>query len=82
MIKKLKLQKAVIVFILGIIALVVYKVMSLRELDASVYALEIAGVLFMLGALMFIYPILFARKDKGGKVQLDPDKPVVDEVEK
>ncbi len=35
MIKKLKLQKAVVVLMLGVIALVVYKVMSMREMESS-----------------------------------------------
>lgn len=81
MIKKLKLQMAVIVLILGIIALVVYQVMSMREMDSSIYVLEAAGLLFMVGALMFLYPIIFGRKDKEGNVQLDSDKHVPDDVE-
>lgn len=81
MIKKLKLQKAVIVLIFGVIALVVYQVMSMREMDSSIYALEAAGLLFMVGALMLLYPIVFGRKDKEGNVQLDPDKQVPDDVE-
>jgi len=81
MIKKLKLQKAVIVFILGIIALVVYQVMRMREMDSSIYALEAAGLLFMIGALLFLFPIIFGRKDKHGNVQLDPEKQLPDDVE-
>ena len=81
MIKVMKLQKAVIILILGVIALVVYKVMSVKELEESVYALELAGLLFMVGALMLMYPILFAKKDKEGKVQLDPEKQVAEEID-
>ena len=81
MIKKLKLQKAVIVLILGVIALVIYQVMRMREMESSIYALEIAGFLFIVGALMLLYPIVFGRKDKQGNVQLDPDKQVTDDVE-
>jgi len=81
MIKKLKLQKAVIVLIFGVIALVVYQVMSMREMESSDYALNAAGVLFMVGALMLLYPIVFGRKDKEGNVQLDPEKQVTDDVE-
>ncbi len=80
MIKKLKLQKAVIIFIVGVIALVIYQVMKTREIEGSRYVLEMAGLCFVAGALLFLYPILFARKDKGGKVQLDPEKPVMDDV--
>lgn len=81
MIKVLKLQKAVVVLILGVIALIVFQVMRSNELDSSIYALELAGFLFITGALMLLYPILFSRKDKGGTVQLDPEKPVAEKVE-
>ena len=81
MIKKLKLQKAVIVLILGVIALIIYQVMSMRDLDVSIYALEAAGLLFMVGALMLLYPILFGKKDKEGQVQLDPEKQALEEGE-
>lgn len=72
MIKTLKLQKAVIAFILGIIALVVYWVLADQKNDSAPYFMEAAGVLFIIGALMFLYPILFAKKDRAGCVELDP----------
>ncbi|MBG6235326.1 hypothetical protein IWX76_001894 [Pedobacter sp. CAN_A7] len=74
MIKILKLQKAVIILILGVIAFVVYIVMYNREVENSIYALEVAGLLFMVGALMMLYPILFSKKDGQGTVQLNPEK--------
>jgi hypothetical protein len=80
MIKKLKLQKAVIVFILGVIALIVYQVLAMREIKASIYVLELAGFFFIAGALMFLYPILFAKKDREGNVQLNPDKQMADDA--
>jgi drug/metabolite transporter superfamily protein YnfA len=73
MIRILKLQKAVIAIILGIIALVVYKVLVEQKNDSSKYFLSAAGVLFIIGALMFLYPILFAKKDRAGCVELDPE---------
>ncbi|MEJ2904530.1 isoleucyl-tRNA synthetase [Pedobacter panaciterrae] len=73
MIKTLKLQKAVIAFILGILALIAYKVMSVNKVESSNYMLSFAGILFIAGALMLIYPILFAKKDKEGCVELDPE---------
>jgi hypothetical protein len=73
MIRTLKLQKAVIAFILGVLALIAYKVMSVKELESSNYMLSLAGILFIAGALMLIYPILFAKKDKEGCVELDPE---------
>jgi drug/metabolite transporter superfamily protein YnfA len=74
MIKILKLQKAVIVLILGVAALVVYAIMYMKEMENSIYALEVAGALFMVGALMMLYPILFSKKDGKGAVQLNPEK--------
>ncbi|MEJ7557420.1 MAG: isoleucyl-tRNA synthetase [Pedobacter sp.] len=74
MIKVLKLQKAVIAFILGILALVAYGIMSANKMEESSYVLTLAGLLFVAGSLMAIYPILFAKKDKKGKVELDPKK--------
>jgi len=79
MIKTLKLQKAVIILLMGVIALVVYTVMYMKEQENSIYALEVAGVLFMLGALMLLYPILFSKKDKEGTVQLNPEKHLPEE---
>jgi hypothetical protein len=43
--------------------------------------LEASGLFLILGALLFLYPILFARKDKEGCVELDPDAPIVDRTE-
>jgi len=74
MIKVLKLQKAVIAFILGVLALIAYKIMSDQKLDSSSYVLTLSGILFIAGSLMLIYPILFGKKDQKGKVELDPEK--------
>jgi len=72
----MKLQKAVIAIILAIIALIAYIIMSANDIVWSKYVLETSGLFLMLGALLFLYPILFARKDKEGCVELDPDVPV------
>lgn len=81
MIKVMKLQKAVIAIILGIIALVAYIIMSAQDITWSKYVLEASGLFLMLGALLFLYPILFARKDKEGCVELDPDVPMAETTE-
>jgi len=73
MIKILKLQKAVFAIILGVIALVAYLILDANEIDWSRYVLEASGLFLMLAALLFFYPILFARKDKEGCVELDPE---------
>lgn len=76
MIKVMKLQKAVIALILAIIALVAYLFLGAKEVEWSKYILEASGLFLMLSALLFLYPILFARKDKEGCVELDPEAPV------
>lgn len=76
MIKVMKLQKAVIALILAIIALVAYLILGSNEVEWSKYVLEASGLFLMLSALLFLYPILFSRKDKEGCVELDPEVPV------
>ncbi|MNL88868.1 hypothetical protein D3C87_2188550 [compost metagenome] len=63
-----------LVIILGIVALIAYKVMSVNDMDSSIYVLELSGLLFVTGALLFLYPIFFAKKDKEGNVELDPEQ--------
>lgn len=74
MIKVLKLQKAVYVILLGIIGLIAYQIMSMNKIESSVYVLQLSGLLFLIGALWLIYPILFAKKVNEEEVQLDPEK--------
>lgn len=81
MIKVLKLQKALISIILGIIALVVYIIMIEKKIPESKYVLEASGLLLMLGGLLFLYPILFSRKDKEGCIELDPEAPITERAE-
>ncbi|SER07254.1 isoleucyl-tRNA synthetase [Pedobacter rhizosphaerae] len=85
MIKLLKLQKAVFVILLGIISFVAYRVLDAYEIKWGIYLEMLAGVLLMIGALWFLYPILFAKKDDDGNVEIitDPNVEVpVDEEEK
>ncbi|WP_158797226.1 isoleucyl-tRNA synthetase [Pedobacter sp. L105] len=81
MIKVLKLQKALLSIILGVIALVVYIIMSEKKMHDSKYVLEASGLLLMLGGLLFLYPILFSRKDKEGCIELDPEVPIEERAE-
>lgn len=81
MIRVLKLQKAVIAFILGIIALVAYLLMDTKTITWSKYVLEASGLFLMLGGFLLLYPILFSRKDKEGCVELDPDAPLAETAE-
>ncbi len=83
MIKALKLQKAVLAIILGVVALIVSRVMSSNHTEGSNYVLAVSGLLFIIGALIFLYPILFAKKvdQEGTKVELKPaaKEPIIDE---
>lgn len=74
MIKDLKLKKGVIAIVLGIVVLVVAKVMEAYKVSGNQLVLAVSGVLLIVGALIFLYPILFAKKaDKDGKnVELQP----------
>ncbi len=74
MIKYLKLKRALIVVVLGIIALIIAKVMEENKVDGKNIVLGISGGLLIVGSLMFLYPILFAKKvDIDGKhVELTP----------
>lgn len=82
MIKLLKLQKAVLVLILGVLSFIAYRVLSAYEVSWARYLQILAGVLVMVGALWMLYPILFAKNDGDGKAEIvtDPTIPVpVDE---
>jgi predicted membrane channel-forming protein YqfA (hemolysin III family) len=74
MIKVLKLQKAVYLIILGIIGLIAFKIMEANRIESGIYVLKLSGLLFLAGALWFVYPILFAKKVNDTEVQLDPEK--------
>lgn len=74
MIKVLRLQKAVYLIILGIVGLIAFKIMEANRIDSGIYVLKLSGLLFLAGAVWFVYPILFARKVSDTEVQLDPEK--------
>lgn len=74
MLKVLKLQKAVIVIILGVLTLIVSQMMSKNKVNESNFVLGLSGALLIMGALLFLYPILFAKKadPEGEHVELKP----------
>ncbi len=74
MIKALKLKKAVIAIILGIITLIIAQIMSSNRITGSSYVLGLSGFLLIIGGLLFLYPILFAKKvdNEGEIVELKP----------
>ncbi|MES2417152.1 MAG: isoleucyl-tRNA synthetase [Bacteroidota bacterium] len=74
MIKILKLQKAVYAIIVGILALIAAQIMRNYKINGSSFVLGMSGGFLILGALLFLYPILFAKKvDKEEeKVALKP----------
>jgi hypothetical protein len=81
MIKVLRLKKGVYAIILGVIALVAYSIVSADDPEEGMYLLQIAGVCFFVGALLFLLPIVLAKKDNKGKVQLDPEKRAAEAAE-
>ncbi|MFI5450976.1 isoleucyl-tRNA synthetase [Pedobacter sp. UC225_61] len=74
MINALRLRKGVIAIILGIIALIVAQIMSSKHIENSNIVLAISGVLLIVGSLVLLYPILFAKKvdNEGEVVELKP----------
>ncbi|RNL51435.1 isoleucyl-tRNA synthetase [Pedobacter jejuensis] len=85
MIKLLKLQKAVLVLILGILSYIAYLILDANEVDSARYLQILAGILVMVGALWLLYPILFAKKDGDGNAEIKTDPTVevpVDEEKK
>lgn len=74
MIKHLKLTKAIVAIALGILALIAAKIMEIYKVGGNKLVLAVSGVFFIVGALISLYPILFATKaDKDGKnVELKP----------
>lgn len=74
MIKALKLQKALGLIILGVLAFIASQIMSSNKIDGSNFILGVSGGILIIGALMFLYPIFFAKKvdSEGEKVELQP----------
>lgn len=74
MLKVLKLKKAVYVIILGVLTLIAAQIMSENKMENSNLVLGISGAFFIIGALLFLYPILFAKTvdSEGKKVELKP----------
>ncbi|WP_410219853.1 isoleucyl-tRNA synthetase [Pedobacter sp.] len=75
MIKKLKLNKAVWLLILGVLIMVIAQILDAAHTRGGKTLLAVAGVLFITGAFMLLYPVLFAKKiDEQGKdiVELTP----------
>jgi len=85
MIKLLKLQKAVLVLIAGVVSYILYLILDASEVSGARYLQVLAGILVMVGALWMLYPILFAKKDGDGNAEIITDPTVeasVDEEEK
>ncbi|MEE1884003.1 isoleucyl-tRNA synthetase [Pedobacter flavus] len=74
MIKKLKIQRGIWVIVLGLISLIIHYLITLNDTNNTQFALGTAGVLFIAGSIMLLYPIIIAKKDKDGIVQLDQEK--------
>ncbi len=74
MIKALKLQKAVYLIVAGVVLLIASRVLDRLAMGGGGFVLGMSGACFMLGALLFLYPVFFAKKaDKDGQeVELEP----------
>jgi len=77
MIKLLRLQKAVLVLILGVLTFIAYRVLAANEVSWARYLQMLSGVLVMIGAVWLLYPILFAKSDKEGNAEIITDPAVV-----
>lgn len=74
MIKVLKLKKAIYLIILGIIGLIAFQIMEANKIESGIYLLRLSGILFLIGSVWLLYPILVAKKINDKEVQLEPDK--------
>lgn len=74
MIKVLKIQKGIVMIVIGVMAIIGYAIMIMYKTPNSQFVLGFAGISFIVGSLMLLYPILTAKKDKDGVVELDPEK--------
>jgi hypothetical protein len=74
MIKHLKLQKALYAVILGVMCLIASQVMHKLDVKGANFMLGFSGAMLIIGAFLFLYPILFAKKVDidGKKVELEP----------
>ncbi|WP_162618551.1 isoleucyl-tRNA synthetase [Pedobacter yulinensis] len=71
--KVVKVKRSGVAAVMGIVLAVAGTVMSSYKITGSVYVLQLAGVLMILAALLFLYPILIARKDREGNVRVITD---------
>jgi len=74
MIKRLKLKKAVYLILLGILTFLAAQLLKAQNMRGADFLLGVSGACFILGALLFLYPILFAKKigHDGKNVELQP----------
>jgi uncharacterized membrane protein HdeD (DUF308 family) len=76
MIKLLKLQKPLFLIIAGIISFIVARIMYGYNIKNGIYLEMLSGAFFIIGALWFLYPILFSKKNEDGKVKILTDETV------
>lgn len=69
MIKVFKLQRPILLIVLGVLAFIASKILSEKS-DNEYYLEELGGALLIAGALWALYPILFAKKVGDGKVEI------------
>lgn len=79
MIRLLKLQKAVYLIVLGILSFIISRILYGNQSKSGIYFEMISGALLMIGALWFLYPVLFAKKNSDGNVEVLVDEDLADE---
>lgn len=86
MIKLLKLQKAILMLVLGVLSFIAYRILDAYEISWARYMQILAGVFVIVGSLWMLYPIIFAKKDNDGNAEIitDPtvEVPIDEEEEK
>lgn len=81
MIKLLKLQRPLLIIVVGILAYIASKIIAAGGNTQNYYLKEISGALLIVGACWVMYPILFAKKDNDGNAKIITDPKVEDTTE-
>ncbi|MBC7418786.1 MAG: isoleucyl-tRNA synthetase [Pedobacter sp.] len=76
MIRLLKLQFPLLLIVVAVLFYVTGKILSVNGAHQKYYFKETAGVLLIIGACWSMYPILFAKKDSNGNVEIITDHSV------
>ncbi|MET4081303.1 hypothetical protein ABIB40_001249 [Pedobacter sp. UYP30] len=76
MVKLLRLQRPLILIVFGVLAYIAGKILKASGIQHDYYLTELSGFLLIVGACWTMYPILFAKKDNDGNVEIITDPTV------